>query len=47
MHVLQHMRGDGYPVLPEWQGSPEVHHWGHHEEGQVGLALPDWCGAVP
>ena len=38
-------------MLLEWRGLPEVHCWGHPEEGQMGLALalalPDCCGAVP
>ena len=33
-------------VQLEWRGSPVMHCWGHPEEGQRGLALPDCCGAV-
>ena len=47
MHGCYYARGEEYLVLLEWQGLPEVHRWGHLEEGQMGLALPDCSGAVP
>ena len=41
--------GEGYLVLLEWQqrGLAGVRCWGRPERVQMGLALPDCCGADP